>query len=64
MIWMFDTFPIAVGGVISISNRVLHRHRRRQSQPGRQLGRMVVLVVGFRGVLGLSGHAPSHGRAW
>ncbi len=23
MIWMFDTFPIAVGGVISISNRVL-----------------------------------------
>jgi D-xylose transport system permease protein len=47
MIWMFDTFPIAVGGVISISNRVLLDLVGGNMSPTASWIVMAVVVVGF-----------------
>jgi D-xylose transport system permease protein len=49
MIWMFDTFPIAVGGVISISNRVLLDIVGGSLSPAASWIVMVVVVVAFGG---------------
>jgi D-xylose transport system permease protein len=47
MIWMFDTLPIAVGGVISISNRVLLDLVAGSLSPLASWITMAVVVAGF-----------------
>ena len=58
MIWMFDTFPIAVGGVISISNRVLLDLVGGNMSPAASWIVMAVVVVGVRRLLDLPRHTP------